>query len=467
MSKFEKCILLLILISLWFSKTQAQEIADVRPPILPIRYLENYGFLKDSSKATAPFDTIKFIRLNAEGSSYVSFGGELRSFYESIHNRQDEGEGFLLTRLMAHADLHLGNRFRFFVQPASGFELFKETPARVIDRDELFLLNLFADYKFIDTGSESLTARLGRQELNYGRGRMVTIREGPNVRHYWEGIKLIYETSRWKVDGFLTKYGNNQPGVLDNPILDSEETFLGVYAQSNTAEILDSNIDLHYFGFIDEISQFFNAEGEETRHSLGLRLYNIKGKWDYDVEAIGQFGTVGESNIAAFGFYGETGYTFYPKASITKRIGLKVDYFTGDRDSTDTKLNSFNPMYPRQGYYRGAGALYASNFWDIHPSFTIAKENDFNLLVDWAWYWRTSVEDGLYIGGNGMPLLEPDGLEKEFLGSQLNFQLTYTFNPYMSSTINYSRFYSGGFVRDNPTPMEISDFLNLTFLFRF
>ena len=458
-----------ILLSFIFATcaSYAQEKPRERPPVILMRFVENYEFLKDSTKATEPFDKLKFIPLNDSKSSYISLGGEVNTFYESIYNRMDEGEGYLLTRIMAHIDVHLGNRFRLFVQPASGFDSFRTAEPRIIDRDELFLLNLFADYKIVDSEKASLTARIGRQEFNYGRGRLVTIREGPNVRQYWEGVKFMYQSKKWNVDAFLTEYGINELGVFDNPILEGEETFWGTYAQSKQPVLKEANLDVYYLGFEDKESQFFNADGTETRHTLGVRIYNAEGNWDYDADIAGQFGSVGESDIAAFGFYGEVGYTLNNKEPVKKRLGLKVDYFTGDRDSTDTKLNSFNPMYPRQGYYRGAGALYAANFWDIHPSFTISKAKEYEFLVDWAWYWRSSIEDGIYIGGSGIPLIPPGESRKDYLGSQLNFQFTYHINKYFQTMINYSHFYAGGFILDNPTPMEVSDFLNVRVIFRF
>ncbi len=438
-----------------------------RPPIVPIRQLENYEFLKDSSNADLNFDPIKFIPLSDDKSNYVSIGGELRTLYESILNRQDEGEGYLLARFMVHADFHLGPRFRIFIQPASGFEFFKEAPASVVDRDELFLLNLFADYKILNTPEKSFTVRFGRQELNYGRGRLITIREGPNIRHYWEGISLLFENTEWKADAFFTKYGTNRPGVFDNPIWATEETFWGSYWQSKKPILGNAKLDFYYLGFIDEVSQFFNVDGKETRHSFGGRIYEKQNHWDYDVEATAQLGSVGSANILAFGFFGEIGYTLNPNAPAKKRLGLKLDYFTGDRDNNDNKANTFNPMYPRQGYYRGAGALYAANYWDIHPSFNIEVAKDISLLVDWTWYWRVSADDGIYIGGSGIPLLAPTESRKKYLGNQLDFQITYKLNEYLTSSINYAHFYSGGFVEDNPTPAEISDFLNLSLLFRF
>ncbi len=449
------------------TRVRAQENTGEFSPILPIRFLENYGYLQDSLDRKTAFDRLKFMPLNKSKSVYLSTGGEVKVFYESLRNREDEGEGYLLTRLMVHADLHIGDRFRIFVQPASGIESFRTAPPRPIDRDELFLLNLFADYKIVHNTQAVLTARVGRQELNYGSGRLVTIREGPNVRHYWEGVSLLYKDENWKADGFFTKYGTNALGIFDNPVFDGEETFWGTYWQSQKPLLFGAKTEVYYLGFIDKVSQFFNTQGEETRHSIGGRVFMNETHWDLDAELTGQFGKVGEGSIRAFGFFGNIGYTIDSKAAIQKRIGLKVDYFTGDRDATDAKLNTFNPMYPRQGYYRGAGALYAANFWDIHPSFTIKSTNDFLFLVDWTWYWRTASADGIYIGGSGIPLLGPNGSNKKYLGNQLDFLFTYTFNRFLTGTINYSHFFSGGFVKDNPNPGEISDFLNTSLLFRF
>ncbi len=460
-------MLIVLLVGADIHQVFGQEKLLDRPSILPLRQLENYEFLKDSSKANLFFDPIKFIPLNEKKDRYVSLGGEVKTFYESILNREDEGEGYMLARFMVHADIHLGNRFRIFVQPASGIDLFKEAAASVVDRDELFLLNLFADYKFLQTESTSLTVRLGRQELNYGRGRLVTIREGPNIRHYWEGINILFDNMHWKADAFFTKYGTNKAGVFDNPILDGQETFWGSYWQSKGPILKNNKLDVYYLGFIDDISQFFNVEGKETRHTVGARLYKKLNHWDFDVEAAGQFGTIGNSDIAAFGVFAEVGYTLNVDTPVQKRIGFKADFFTGDRDATDDNVNTFNPMYPRQGYYRGAGALYAANYWDVHPSFMVTVANDFSFLIDWTWYWRVSTEDGLYIGGSGIPLLAPNASQEKYLGNQLDFEFSYQLTAYLSTSVNYSHFYSGGFVEENPTPAEISDFLNLSLLFRF
>lgn len=456
---------ILVLFALTANSLLAQEKSD--QPIIPIRFVENYEYLKDSTKVKHFYDPIKYIPLNENGSTYLSLGGELRTFYESIYNRQAQGDGYLLTRVMAHADLNVGKRFRLFVQPASGVDFFREASPRPIDRDKLFLLNAFVDYDLLAQENKSLIVRLGRQELNYGRGHIVSIREGPNVRQYWEGAKLSYQQKGIAIEGFATQYGAINDGVFDNPILDSDETFWGVYAKIDKGIIKGSKLDVYYFGFNQDQTQFFNANGEENRHSIGARIYGKKKSFDYDVEAIGQFGTVGDGDIYAFGIYSDIGYTFGSEKVLQKRIGLKADYFTGDSDADDNNLNSFNPLFPRQGYYQGATALYAANFWDIHPSFTVSYKKQFSFNFNWTWYWRTSTEDGIYINGSGIPLIAPTNSDSRELGNQIDFDFVYNIDKYNTINVDYSHYNAKGFARENETPQEIRDFLNIIFIHRF
>ena len=101
------------------------------PPAPPaykqLRYDEDYGYLRDRATHSDLFDAIKFVPLGAEGDNYPSLGGEIRQRYEYFHNpvwgqEKEDPNGYWLQRYMLHADLHLGNRVRFFGQIKSGID---------------------------------------------------------------------------------------------------------------------------------------------------------------------------------------------------------------------------------------------------------------------------------------------------------------------------------------------------------
>ena len=167
-----------------------QEKTDLsQRPLYPLpRYEEDWSFLIDSSKHNDPWDAIKFIPLDRNGKVFLSLGGELRETYERFHNTNfglstQDPDGYLLQRYLLHADLHAGKRFRFFLEFASSLENYRTGgPRPVIDEDKLDVHQGFVDLLLLKPRADSsLTLRAGRQELALGSGRMVALREGPNV----------------------------------------------------------------------------------------------------------------------------------------------------------------------------------------------------------------------------------------------------------------------------------------------
>src|SRR5881397_261796 len=106
---------------------------------------------------------------------------------------------------MLHADTHFGARFRVFAQLKSGLENDRSGGARPADRDDLDLHQLFFDVKLFSANDESLTVRVGRQELAYGSSRLISVREAPNVRQSFDGAKAILKLASWRVDAFAAR----------------------------------------------------------------------------------------------------------------------------------------------------------------------------------------------------------------------------------------------------------------------
>ena len=52
------------------------------PAYQPLRYDEDFSFLRDSRQQTDPFDAVKFIPLGSGPDEWLSFGGESRTRYE-------------------------------------------------------------------------------------------------------------------------------------------------------------------------------------------------------------------------------------------------------------------------------------------------------------------------------------------------------------------------------------------------
>ena len=160
------------------------------------RYEEDWSFLSHPAKRNDFWEPIKFVPLTEDKNVFLSLGGEIRETYERFHNTNfglspDDPDGYLLQRYLFHVDFHAGRRFRFFGELNSSLEDGRTGgPRPVVDQDKLDVHQGFVDLLVIRSREDSsLTLRIGRQEMAFGSGRLVALREGPNVPLSFDGFR--------------------------------------------------------------------------------------------------------------------------------------------------------------------------------------------------------------------------------------------------------------------------------------
>src|SRR6204780_1742397 len=188
-------------VSSLLSHTQSIPINDSPPPAPTYHLLredDDWSFLADPSLADRVvrqdfWDLIKYIRLRSDRSDwFLSMGGEAREVWEQIGNdswgQQPFMNGYFNERYMFYFDVHYGKHVRSFVELKSGLNSYRIGGPRPIDEKKLDFQAGFLELA-TSKGANSVALRVGRQELEYGSGRLVDVREGPNVRLSFDGFK--------------------------------------------------------------------------------------------------------------------------------------------------------------------------------------------------------------------------------------------------------------------------------------
>lgn len=433
-------IRLLVLLGIFFSANAQQ-----RPVFQKLRYDDNVTYLKDSTRNW--YEKIKYIPLSQNSNNYASIGGEARFQYTYTVNDKwgddsDEGDGYLLSRYLLHADVHLGI-FRTFVELQSSLANSKTDPSPV-DQNELDFHQAFLDIDFINTENERLTLRSGRQEMSYGSQRLIAVREGPNSRLAFDAVKLFYKKNNWQTDAFYTHPIANNPGTF-NDNFNENAKFWGNYTVIHKVPFIQ-NIDLYYLGLWKKRAVFDDAVGEENRQSIGTRIWKNKGNWKYDFEGLYQFGTLNQKTISAWTISSFACYTF-ENIKFTPEIGLKTEIISGDKNSADNHLQTFNPLYPRGAYFGLVALIGPSNLIDIHPSINFTLTDKLGLGFDYDIFWRQTISDGLY-APNMQLLYSGKGTTERYIGSQLISNLDYDMNDFLSFTIETGWFNTGSFLKE-------------------
>lgn len=450
-----------------YTWAQAPENPPSPPPFKVLRAEEDYRYLRAPDAPRVPLDGMKYLPLTREGTVFLSLGGDVRQRVE-FYRHPDWAETptantAWLQRYMLHGDLWLWDRARVFLQLKSGWTLWRYGGPGPLDEDRLDVHQAFVELRPWEHADEGLQVRLGRQELQFGSARLVSAREGPNVRLAFDGIRTRLRTHHWDVSAFAAWPVATVPGVFDDgPI--RTRGFWGLYAVHPLPVLPGANVDLYYLGTSNELARYAQGEGREQRHSFGTRWWGTSKSWDYNLEAVLQVGRFSGAPLLAWTVASDTGFTLQ-NLPLSPRLGLMADIASGDRDAGDPSLQTFNPLFPRGSYFGEIGILGPYNFMDLHPVLRLHPTRTLVLTAEWTGFWRQSVADGLY-GPSGVLVRPPDGSNSRWVGHQVNFTATWDIGRYVRLYATASRFFTGTFLRSTG-PARNVDFLQAEVALRF
>lgn len=431
--------------SLAMNRTAAAQDATSRPTYQISRFDEDWSALRDPAKRTDAFDPIKWIPLSADGSWYMTLGGELRERFESSRNslfglalpaRND----YLLQRAYLFADVHYGPNFRTFVEIASGLTPGWNGTPPATQKNDLDLLQGFGELTFAaETGDVML--RAGRQEMSYGSSRLVSVRDSPNFRRAFDAVRGTWNVSKGlRVDAFISRPVALQPGVFDDGT-DESQTFWGVYATAPVPGVSGLKADLYYFGLDRRNAAFAQGVAIEHRETLGTRLFGKRDGFDWNLEGAFQFGSFGASRIRAWTASADVGYTF-ANMPFSPRLGLKADAVSGDKNLKDGTLGTFNPLFPKLPYFSEANLVAPMNLLDIQPNVTLAITPKVSLNVGWNPFWKQETADAVYSSALA-PIKGTAGGADRFIGQQTSATLAWAATTHLTIAGTYVHYTPG------------------------
>lgn len=453
----------------------AYQVRAEPPPINNVRYTENYSYLRldDAGEAALyPWTKIKYLPLDDSGNVYLTLGAEIRLRYERFGNNNwgegaQDGDGYLWARALPLVDLHVGQDLRVFGQIISASVYDLDTEKSPVDEDKLDLLQGFVDVRLPlgERERQGLTFRLGRQLMTYGSGRLIDIRYGPNVLQSFDAMKTFVDTDRWSLDIFYARPVNHDVDVFD----DRTDDHQSVWSLYGTLKGEPLGIDLYYIGYLNDAATFSKWTGRELRHTFGARLFGESHAWDWNFEFFYQFGSFNPpgatGDIKAWSVASDTGYTF-EHAPLAPRLALRANIISGDRDSEDPDVQTFNPLFPKGKYFGELSPIGPSNLIHVNPYGMLHLTEQLQLVGNLAFYWRQSDEDGVYALG-GMDLLRPNSESaSSYIGTQAELLLELQMNRHLSISGSYSIFTAGGFIDDTGSD-ETIHFVGLEWMYRF
>lgn len=244
---------------------------------------------------------------------------------------------------------------------------------------------------------ERLGWQLGRQEAAYGSSRLLSVRDGPNIRLAFDGVRGRWQQRGLTLDLIALRPVDNRSGAFDDPS-DRGQFLVGSYATWQHGRP-GNGLDLYLLGYGRDDAHFATASGDERRRSLGARWFASHPRWDSNIEGVAQRGTLSRAQdalaIRAWTLASDSGLR-WPARRWQPRLGLKLDIASGDRDAHDGRLGTFNALYPKSAYFSEASLLAPANLVDVQPTLTLSPRAGLSTEIGWQLAWKHRRSDAVY-----------------------------------------------------------------------
>lgn len=436
-------------------------VGPARPKPNLLRYEENWQGLKTLPQ-TDLLDPLKFIFLNSDGQVYLSFGGQLRLRGEGFSNfgfankADPDKSRYGLGRLHLHADLHVYDYVRLFVEGRTAWATDRLMPGgqRAIDVDALDLQNGFLDLKLPFGQQGGLTLRTGRQELSFGKQRLISPLPWANAQRSFDGVRGIFQWDAWRVDGWWSMLAENKKFEFNAP--NPGISMFGVYATGAIPQT-PLKADLYWLGLNREKSTFAGVAGAESRQTVGGHVFGspfIPGV-DVDVEGGYQFGSQADQSIGAYFVASQAGYTF-KDVPTSPRIYLGFDMASGDSDPTDQTLGTFNQLFPLgHAYYGFIDVLGRQNAMDISAGIQLKPLEQWQISLDAHMFQRANTADGIYDVTGALFRAGKAG-SSAAIGTELDLVNRFQVDNHLGFEVGLCYFIPGAFIVESGTSQNIT-----------
>ena len=239
--------------------------------------------------------------------------------------------------------------------------------------------------------------QLGRQEAGYGSSRLLSVRDGPNIRLAFDGARVGWKGRSGTLELMALRPLENRPGALDDRGEHGAHLW-GAYATTARGRGA-GQWDLYLLDYRRDGARFAAGSGTERRQTLGARWVGQAGALDWNSELVAQGGelrtTAGTLDIHAWTLATDTGWR-WTDLPLQPRLGLKADIASGDGNLHDGRLGTFNALFPKSAYFSEASLLAPANLMDVQPTLTLRLHDALTTELGVQMAWKHRLADAVY-----------------------------------------------------------------------
>ncbi|WP_313801512.1 alginate export family protein [Sphingobium sp.] len=416
------------------------------------RWAEDWRVYRDPAKRDDLLDRLKYLPLDPDGDIYLTLSGEARlrmnltsnpQLIEGPEQRQD------IVRLVAGADLHVGDHLRFYGEVAHGQIGGKNigTPSGTFSNSFVYQ-QYFAEAKGrID--NVDLGIRYGRQEFTDGPNLLISQRDNNTIRFVLNGTRAWARTPTMRATLFdfeTTDLGN---GGLGDDVPDRNRRFSGISAGFVLPQHWLGGSKLFFDPFFwrrrNRVGTWGGVVAPAVRYYAGARFWGDIGRLNLDWTLVHQYGEFQDRPINAWqAFFAQNWRLGEGKAA--PRIGLHADYGSGGGGYDKGTLRNAYAPYGNNVYFSYGLFLTATNMMAIAPNISFSPTDRLRASVEYQFTWRDDEKDAVY-RANYTPYVGTEKVAGKAVARLLRAQLVYSLAPRLTLTMRTEYLRAGTVLR--------------------
>lgn len=398
----------------------------------------------DAGTPEAAFSPLSSVNRNLSG--WVCFTAGYRTRYESFSGSNflsDASDSTLLTRFRLGMMTAPVRWLKVYTELQDADAFFK-TPPRLPPYQETWdLRRAYVDIGDVQEGHFGI--RAGRQDLNFEDGRLLGTSYWRNASRGYDAVEAV---SNWKWVN-ATAFAASQVVISANGMSHHQpgNNLYGLDGKLNTMVPSASLEPFLFWRVAQDLKTEAGQPGKLDEKILGARFAGtVRGAWDYDTEAAGEFGNLGADRLRAWAWMGIGGYTFNNWRPKT-RLFAEYDFASGDDNPKDGVHGTFDQLSPSIHDHLGLADQFAwqnvkvaragARVW-LRPNWIVAGA--------WADYWLASATDGFYGFSGSVVARDPKGLSGTHIGEEYDLQTSYRLDRNLEFGAGWGHILPGGFL---------------------
>ncbi len=332
-----------------------------------------------------------------------------------------------------NSDAYLVTRFRLgmLLKPASWFRVYTELQdATVFWKNSLPAPPYQSTWDlrrgYVDLGDieqSRVAFRVGRQDLNFGYGRVLGTSYWRNVSRGYDAAMAVLNWDWVRVNTFAA----SQVVAYANGLSHHQQgnDLYGIYSSLKTL-VPHSVVEPYVLWHLQPgIKTEVGSLAKEDEKTFGLRWAGAASRFDYDAETVRQTGNIGSDEIRAWAWSAIAGYSVQP-FNRTVRFFVKYDFASGDHNPKDGVHGTFDQLYPNIHDHHGlADQIAWQNLKSVRSGVKVSVLRNWVLAAAFNSWWLASANDGFYNSSGGIVARDPRGLSGTHIGNEYDGQTSY------------------------------------------